>query len=418
MSMIFVSDLLDSPGKIELEAAAVLPGRHLRHLVPARATARRAKSDPVADDRGPTIMSRPASAGAMPVSRRFFLTRGAGALSITFLAAPAAGQELAPFDMAALKEGYRRRVTAIKDAGMLPVIDIESSCNPQKLDLAAFARAMDRAGIAQMALSVDVPGSLYERGERWGHHVHDFVRNYPDRFIPVGNGGNHPAWTRHPDTFLDDNERWIAAHRYPLMGEFEFRHYPSPRQFDRGETFRDVNMALDGPAGHRLFSFAEQSGVPFQIHYEVEDGLLPVLAAMLARYPRAKVIWCHLAQVRFAERASRYSPSFVRELLLKHPNLYIDTAFGGPGSVYKPSGQKHARVWNSSGQVDRAWRDVITELPYRFLAAIDIGGDRLDRLEEWTANLRKFLAELPRPARDIVAHGAAWKLLFGEELPP
>ena len=28
MSMIFVADLLDSPGKIELEATAVVPGRH------------------------------------------------------------------------------------------------------------------------------------------------------------------------------------------------------------------------------------------------------------------------------------------------------------------------------------------------------------------------------------------------------
>jgi hypothetical protein len=28
-------------------------------------------------------------------------------------------------------------------------------------------------------------------------------------------------------------------------------------------------------------------------------------------YPKAKVIWCHIAQVRYIERASRYTPAYV-----------------------------------------------------------------------------------------------------------
>lgn len=36
MSMIFVSDLLDSPGKIELEATAVLPANDVREGIPVR----------------------------------------------------------------------------------------------------------------------------------------------------------------------------------------------------------------------------------------------------------------------------------------------------------------------------------------------------------------------------------------------
>lgn len=324
--------------------------------------------------------------------------------------------DLRPFDMAALKEGYRRRLKAIRDSGKLPIIDIESSYNPLNFDPADFVAALDRNGIAQMALSVDVPGKMYEAGERWGHQAHDLVAAYPDRFIPVGNGGNHPAWTRHAETFLDDNERWILEHRYPLMGEFEFRHYPSPRQVERAEWHRDVDIPLDGPAGQRLFAFAERTGIPFQLHYEVEDRLLPVLEAMLARYPGAKVIWCHLAQVRYAERAGRYSPAYVRDLLARQPNLYIDTAFGGPSSFYKPSGQRHARVWDSSGHVGAAWRELIADHPYRFLAALDIGGDRTGRVDEWAEKHREFLGELPQPSREIVAHRSAWKLLFGEEL--
>jgi enamine deaminase RidA (YjgF/YER057c/UK114 family) len=43
MSMIFVSDLLDNPGKIELEATAVVPGAPVKRAAPKRAAgARRA----------------------------------------------------------------------------------------------------------------------------------------------------------------------------------------------------------------------------------------------------------------------------------------------------------------------------------------------------------------------------------------
>ncbi|MBI4184750.1 MAG: amidohydrolase family protein, partial [Proteobacteria bacterium] len=322
----------------------------------------------------------------------------------------------APFDLAGLKPGYRRRLGAIRAAGMLPVIDIESSYNPERIDLAAFTRAMDQAGIAQMALSVGLPGSLYRAGARWSDHAHELSARYPERFIPAGNGGVGPAWPRDAAALLDENERHIVAERYPLMGEFEFRHYPSPRQVERGEWDRDVNIPLDGPLGRRLFAFAEKTRVPFQIHYEVEDALLPALEAMLTRHPGAKVIWAHLAQVRYAERAGRYGPGYLRGLLGRHPNLYLDTAFGGPNSVYQPSGQRHARVWDERGEIRSEWRELVQDFPYRMLAALDIGGDRMDKVGENAKTLRRFLDRLPTPAQEIVAYKAAWRLLFGEDV--
>ena len=271
------------------------------------------------------------------MDRRTLLRVCAGGFAAAFVPRLATAQTPAPFDIAQTKEAYRARISAILKTGTLPVIDIESSYDPTKIDLAAFVKSMDRSGIAQMALSVDQPGRLVNGGETWSHHNFELVRAYPDRFIPVGNGGNHPAWTRGADRFLDDNERFMAEHRYPLMGEFEFRHYPSPRQIERNELFRDVNIAIDSPQAHRLFAFAEKTGIPFQIHYEIEDALLAPFETMLARYPNAKVIWCHLAQVRYSARAARYSASYLRALLERNPNLYIDTAFDGPNSVYQPS---------------------------------------------------------------------------------
>ena len=53
---------------------------------------------------------------------------------------------------------------------------------------------------------------------------------------------------------------------------------------------RDVDIPINGEVGHKLFAFAEETGIPFQIHYEIEDVLLPSLEEMLKKYPKAKVI--------------------------------------------------------------------------------------------------------------------------------
>ena len=96
----------------------------------------------------------------------------------------------------------------------------------------------------------------------------------------------------------------------------------------------------------------------------------------------------------------------------------IDTAFGGPGSIYQSSLEHHARVWTADGDIGADWKQLIVDMPWRFLAALDIGGDRQtpSHLGQWTANLRRFLDRLPVGTREIVAYKAAWKLLFNETL--
>lgn len=155
--------------------------------------------------------------------------------------------------------------------------------------------------------------------------------------------------------------------------------------------------------------------MPFQIHYEVEDDLLAPLEKMLKQYPKAKVIWCHYAQVRYIERASRYTPVYVDGLLRRFPNLYFDTAFGDAGSVYPLSNQRHARVWGDNGRLRPEWRDIIVANPGRFLSALDLGGDRLDRIVEYDKKHRNFLNQLPSETQHQVAYRSAWSLLFGEE---
>lgn len=316
--------------------------------------------------------------------------------------------------LAVLQAGYAARLKRLLASGKLPYIDIESSCNPNKVDIAYVARNMDELGIGLMALSADMTHGQFDRGVRYDKLSQRLLAAFPDRFVPVGNGGQPPFITAAMTEFLAAQE--LAAQTEPmlLLGEFEIRHYPSPRQVKRNEFDRDVNIPIDGPLGHQLFALGEKLGLPFQLHYEVEDALLPPLERMLEQYPKAKVIWCHLGQVRYIERASTYSPAYVQGLIRRFPQLYFDTAFGDAHSLYPVSNQRHARVWNASGGLQDDWNHLLVSYPQRFLSALDLGGDRVDQIVEYDHKHRAFLGQLPPEVRHQIAYRNAWSLLFGQ----
>ena len=131
-------------------------------------------------------------------------------------------------DFPKLKTGYAQRLKKILAAGKLPYIDVESSCNSTKLDIDSIAKSMDRLNIGLMALSADIGKGQFEKGVRFDNLSERLLASYPDRFIPVGNGGQPPALTEPSDEFLDAQEAAARKKEMMLLGEFEFRHYPSP----------------------------------------------------------------------------------------------------------------------------------------------------------------------------------------------
>ena len=320
-----------------------------------------------------------------------------------------------PFDLEYLKALWKKRILAIKESGKLPIIDIESSFNPGGVNAKDYAKAMDANGIALTAFSPQIGKKKYrKKGVLWHDGARRAVAVDPMRYIPTSTAGIYPAFTEEPEAFVEQTITRVEEDNYPLMGEFEFRHYMSPRQYKRGEAYRDVTVPIDSNAGHMLFKFSEQSGISFQIHYEIEDELLSPLEKMLAKYPNAKVIWCHLGQVRYSKRAKIYSPQYVRSLIEKYPNIYFDLAFGSADSVYPGSGEHHATVWRSREVVNSDWVQLITDHPFRFVAALDIGGDRVNDIGKKTQTLRLFMSNLPNEIQQIVAYKAAWRLLFNE----
>jgi hypothetical protein len=118
--------------------------------------------------------------------------------------------------------------------------------------------------------------------------------------------------------------------------------------------------------------------------------------------------------VRYSSKAKSYGSDYIRKMIEKYPNIYFYLAFGDADSVYPGSNENHARVWDNSGRVKQAWIDLITDYPYRFVAALDIGSDRVDHVIQNTRKLRKFINNLPKKTQEIVAYKASWKLLFNE----
>ena len=320
------------------------------------------------------------------------------------------------FDLSTLKVLWKARIDSILSKGIIPLIDVESSFNPSKFDLLDYAKIMDEEGVAMIAFSPQIGDNAYFKDSKLWHDSPSSLMNADaSRYVPTSTSGTYPAWTSDPKAFINETIKQVTKKNYPILGEFEFRHYLSPRQYKRNELYRDINIPIDSESGHILFTFAEKSGIPFQIHYENEDLLIEPLEKMLDAYPQAKVIWCHLAQIRYHDRALQYNSTLIRNLIKRHPNLYFDLAFGDKDSIYKPSNEFHSTIWDkNSGKLKNEWTQLIEEFPYHFLTAFDIGGDRHDELSEKIKISREILKSLSPKTQEIVAYKAFWKLVFNE----
>ncbi len=315
-----------------------------------------------------------------------------------------------PFDLATLKRNWKQRIEAMRAAGIMPMIDIESNLN-EELDIQSFARRMDEEGVALIAFS----GVAQGRG--WSDAARHAVAADPWRYIPAGDGGLPPDWKKNPAGFAETSRERIVKDGYPLMGEYEFRHYPSPDQIQRRNFKRDEDLPIDSPAGHLLFQLSSETGIPFQIHQEIEDQYLAPLEKMLAQYPKARVIWSHLAQMRYQDRNTIYGPDYVRKLIEQHPNLYFDLFAGPPDHIYPGSKEYPGKYWDrTTGRLKPEWAKLIADHPWRFMTALDLNPFIMNEFSRKVGMQRAVLDSLPEPAREIVAYKAAWKLLFNEDL--
>lgn len=339
----------------------------------------------------------------MPMTRRTWMSAG-----IASLAAPWSAHA-AREDRAQRIGAWRRRLEAILGKKRVPIMDLQATYVAGKTNLDKVMGYMDALDIAQTAFAV--------ANEANGQTSLELHRRFPEYFIPTTSSGEFQRWWNDPNAFLDVTRAELQTGDYFAMGEHEFRHYPSPEQAAAGQTFRDITVPIDSPIGDRLFALSAQFRVPFQIHYEIEDALLPALEAVLQRHPNALPIWCHLGLMRYPQRNTQYSPAYVRTLIERFPGLHFDLAVSGPNFIYKPSGARDSTLFDpSTGRITDAWLAVLEAFPERFMVASDYRPPVEHNMPSYIANLQreKILDVLSERARHLVAYGNAWRLVTGE----
>lgn len=323
---------------------------------------------------------------------------------------------------------WKARIQSFLDQGRIPMIDLESSL--KKKDVKRFVNkktfaAMDKAGLALMALDgyQAKKGEGKKKGYRWGYYLNDVINKHPDHFILASNGGTNKNWLKEKDSFIRELVKQVKTGDYPIMGEFDFRHYMSGHQCKAGRTDRDNDIPLNGKNGKLLFQVSSDTGIAFIIHLEPEDEPIAALKEMLQKYPKAKVIWAHFAQVRHPEKQGQFSAANVRKWLSAYPNLYYDLSTGGPGRRYKCNDNVlDVALWQSSaggqkGVLKPEFKALLTDFSDRFVVGLDYGGGR-DPLPEFIKNKMKtrrlMIKDLPTEAQHNIAYRNAWKLLTGK----
>jgi len=351
------------------------------------------------------------------VDRRDFLVKTAGAACALTGLLPGAG--LAQGDtrkgaIAALAQGdtrktaiagWKKRINEILGRGGLPIIDSQATFVAGRTDVRRMLQNMKQLDVAQIAFAAaNAPNSSPSL------QLH---RRQPEFFIPTTNSGEFKRWPRNPGQFLAGIERDLKSGAYYLMGEYEFRHLPSPEQVAAGRTDRDVTIDIAGPAGRKLFQLSASYNTAFQLHYEIEDRLLPPLESMLARFPKAKVIWCHLAMIRNPDRAKKYGPAYVTSLIERFPGLHFDLAVPPAQHIYQPTGAHDSTLYARDGSLKPEWRAVMERHPQRFLAASDYRPPIEQKYPDNIGRQRKILSQLSPAVRRQVAFGNAWRLITG-----
>jgi hypothetical protein len=249
-----------------------------------------------------------------------------------------------------IREGLQR--------GFLPIIDVEFHYG-QRIEIEKLIKRMDENGVALTWLA---PG-----GDQ-GRSGVSLALNalYPDRIVPTTVSGDGDLWHSNDKGFLDILAIVVRSGRYFAMGEFEARHYHAGPS-----TSPDAHTRVDSEAMRVVFELSKEKNIPFLLHHEAEDKLLPELELMLSRYPEAKVVWCHVGRNRNPNTWKKFRKAeAVREFMQKYPNLYFNFL---PHRLAAFSGYVEESCTNviQGVTLDPQWKKVIESSPIgSFLAAM------------------------------------------------
>ena len=179
-------------------------------------------------------------------------------------------------------------------------------------------------------------------------------------------------------------------------------------------------MPVDSQAMRVVFELSSETGIPFLVHHEAEDKLLPELERMLEKYPKAKVIWCHVGRNRNPTTWIKFRKAdSVKEFIERYPNLYFDFLASKPGSKYPETGYVEGIMYDvsfSSAFLNPDWKKVIEEFPGRYAIGSDINTGRFDGYDRVMDTYRNVILKgVRKDVAEKIAFRNAWKLMTGDD---
>jgi hypothetical protein len=241
------------------------------------------------------------------------------------------------------------------------------------------------------------------------------VERYPGRFLLAAGGGTlNPAILRTPPESVDEPAKrrfreqaeQLLAQGAVGFGEITAHHLSLPAM---GPMHGYSVAPADHPLLLLLADIAAERNVPIDLHFDAVPEPMPLpapiaqnpknpraLDANLAAFERllahnrnAKIVWAHAGSDPLRTR----TPALCRELLMRHPNLYMSLRGGGRG-VPHPS-----FALDEAGRLKPVWAKLIADFPDRFVLGSDrfhaAGAPRTPLLAQTLPNLRRLVDQLP-----------------------
>jgi hypothetical protein len=192
----------------------------------------------------------------------------------------------------------------------------------------------------------------------------------PDRIVPFlrpyAKREHQYTWIRDA-TALDYLREQLARIPYRGIGEFHVS----------GDE-------VDSPVVRDVVALAVQRGLALHAHTDAVG-----IRALLAQAPDIPVIWAH--------GGFDVPETTLRDVLVKHPHLYIELSF--------------REGITEQGRLTSVWYELLTDFPARFLTGMDTySPSRWVELPELASEARGWLRQLPEDVAQAIARGNAARL--------
>lgn len=255
---------------------------------------------------------------------------------------------------------------------------------------------------------------------------------HPGRFLLLGGGGtlNPMIHRTAPDAVTESVRQKFRQRAEELLalgalgfGEITVHHLSLPQM---GSFHPYESVPADHPLLLLLADIAAEKNVPIDIHFDAAPhdieplppplpqnrnnpaGIKANLEAferLLAHNRGAKIVWAHAGGDPLRTR----TPQLCRELLARHPNLYMSVRLG--------RGAPHpAYAFDDANRLKPMWLKLIGDFPDRFVLGSDIfhppqqSQVRAANMKVALDNLRLFLEQLPPELARRLASENAGKL--------